>query len=340
MAADIVDEATAVDAAEDAQPGIDDDVIPPQLQDRASRREMLKKALASIDEEKQVDAGKSGGVDAARKRVEQATAEHAKLIKRTERLETEFADKVAAGIAHPGPKPLPVQQNKTIAKAAHAVACAEHTLAARSVSTEEGGTGKVYKRNLTDPESRLMKAARTGGFVQGLNAQIVVSEDYLIIAADVTDDPTDYGSYQPMIAAALATAQELTGTTNPIGVVVADAGYFGKQNVTAPGPNRLIAPGKARTLEKAVKTGPAQGDPPPDATPVEAMIHRLRTEEGIRTYRRRAAIVEPVNSHLKDRRRLRQFARRGLAAAKAELHLAAAVTNMLRLHTALAGAVI
>ncbi|WP_174551365.1 transposase, partial [Rhodococcoides kyotonense] len=43
--------------------------------------------------------------------------------------------------------------------------------------------------------------------------------------------------------------------------------------------------------------------------------------------------VEPVNAHLKDRRGLRRFARRGLAAVNAELKLAAATTNLLRLFT-------
>jgi hypothetical protein len=66
------------------------------------------------------------------------------------------------------------------------------------------------------------------------------------------------------------------------------------------------------------------------------MNHRLRTPAGAARYKRRAALVEPVHAHLKDRRGLRRFTRRGLTAARSEYRFAAAVTNLLRLHTHLA----
>jgi hypothetical protein len=66
------------------------------------------------------------------------------------------------------------------------------------------------------------------------------------------------------------------------------------------------------------------------------MNHRLRTPAGAARYRRRAALVEPVHAHLKDRRGLRAFTRRGITAARSEYRFAAAVTNLLRLHTQLA----
>ena len=63
------------------------------------------------------------------------------------------------------------------------------------------------------------------------------------------------------------------------------------------------------------------------------MSHRLRTPEGHQAYKRRAATVEPVNRHLKDQTGLRRFSRRGITAALSELNLAAAVVNLLKLHT-------
>ena len=63
------------------------------------------------------------------------------------------------------------------------------------------------------------------------------------------------------------------------------------------------------------------------------MNHRLRTPEGHALYRRRVPMVEAPNGWLKDRRGLRRFARRGLAAVQAELSLACAVTNLLKLPT-------
>lgn len=104
------------------------------------------------------------------------------------------------------------------------------------------------------------------------------------------------------------------------------------ENLTTPGPDRLIAPGKHRDLttsSEATVTGP----PPPGATPKDAMRHRLRTEEGSAAYKRRSATVEPVFAHLKELLELTRFSRRGLPAAAAELHLTATVHNIRRMHT-------
>lgn len=175
------------------------------------------------------------------------------------------------------------------------------------------------------------------GWIQGYNAQLVVSSDYLIIAADITADTNDMDSYQPMITHAEHAVSDINtaaGTDWEIGCVLADAGYASHANLTAPGPDRLIALGQRRDLEHAATTSPAHGDPPAHTSARQQMSHRLRTPEGAALYKRRAATVEPVNAHLKDRRTLRRFSRRGLTAARSELRLAAAVTNLLRIHTA------
>ncbi|OBG84201.1 hypothetical protein A5698_17520 [Mycobacterium sp. E136] len=62
------------------------------------------------------------------------------------------------------------------------------------------------------------------------------------------------------------------------------------------------------------------------------MRHKMRQPENAKAYKRRSATVEPVIGHLKDQIGLRRFARRGLQAVTAELHLAAAVLNLTRLH--------
>src|SRR5690606_41193655 len=53
------------------------------------------------------------------------------------------------------------------------------------------------KANVTDPDSRIMKTRQ--GFVQGYNAQAVVTEDQLIVAAAVTQDANDVGQLHPML---------------------------------------------------------------------------------------------------------------------------------------------
>ena len=58
------------------------------------------------------------------------------------------------------------------------------------------------KINLTDPDSRNVKTPR--GWVQGYNAQAVVTEQQIVIAAEVTVDSPDFGHLEPMVNAAQA----------------------------------------------------------------------------------------------------------------------------------------
>lgn len=55
------------------------------------------------------------------------------------------------------------------------------------------------KANTTDPDSRLMKAP--GGYVQGYNAQAVVTADQVIVAAEVTNEHNDDSPFGPMVEA-------------------------------------------------------------------------------------------------------------------------------------------
>ncbi|MFF4024909.1 transposase, partial [Nocardia elegans] len=66
------------------------------------------------------------------------------------------------------------------------------------------------KRNITDPESRLMPL-RGGGWLQGFNCQAVTSTDGLIIATDVGNNPNDATTFTSMLDKATAAAQLITG---------------------------------------------------------------------------------------------------------------------------------
>ena len=71
-----------------------------------------------------------------------------------------------------------------------------------------GGPPKPYvppvepagKVNTTDPDSKNLKAFR--GYVQGYNAQAAVTEQQIVIAAEVNTDPQDFGHLGPMMTAA------------------------------------------------------------------------------------------------------------------------------------------
>ncbi len=90
---------------------------------------------------------------------------------------------------------------------------------ARAAGQENNRKGPGPVRNITDPDSRLMKTR--SGFIQGYNAQNVTSEDGLIIAAELTCDPADMTWFAPMLgqaerAAALITAHRAGAGHCPI----------------------------------------------------------------------------------------------------------------------------
>jgi hypothetical protein len=67
------------------------------------------------------------------------------------------------------------------------------------------------KINTTDPDSRLLKAAGIG-YVQGYNAQAAVSEEQIVLAAEISVDSPDFGHLEPMLE---ATATELERAASP-----------------------------------------------------------------------------------------------------------------------------
>jgi transposase len=240
---------------------------------------------------------------------------------------------------------------------------AEHPGAALMVATRtparrQAATGQQQKQqqkqqkasaqqptyNLTDPDSRLMPTR--GGWVQGYNAQLLVCDDHIILATRLVQQTGDVEQFQPMMTTAVQVADRLAAHrpapdphSDPqrqtgIGLLLADAGYLSEDNLTAAGPDRLIAVGKRRDQERHARDDPAHGPPPADATILEANAHRLRTPDGAATYRRRGATVEPVIGHVKDLTGLRRFSVRGADAAQGELNLAASATNLLKLHRA------
>ena len=235
-------------------------------------------------------------------------------------------------------------------RAARARLARAEARAAEAQRKPAAGSGPA--RNITDPDSRLMPA-RGGGFIQGYNAQNMTSEDGLIIATELTCDTTDTGWFTPMLrqaedAAALVTAHQPTaasttcasqdGEGSGIGQVLAGAGYLSKDNLTTAGPDRLIAVGKHRDLEKTARqaataqdTATAQDD---DGGPIAAMAARLATEEGITAYRKRGHIAETPHGHIKHNMGIRQLATRGKPKASAEWRFAVTVHNLCKAITA------
>ena len=240
--------------------------------------------------------------------------------------------------------PLPVEQDFRVLRCQAAL---ERAIAARDAAEQAAAEQDQHRapsapaarvseprRNITDPQSRMMPL-RGGGWIQGYNCQAATAADGLIMATDVGNNPNDAAAYRAIMDKTVAAA-ELIDTHRPtpgdgIGLALLDAGYLSIANLTAPGPDRLIAVGKSRDLATAARDQPATGAPAPDATPIEAMAHRLRTPEGHALYKQRSHIAETPFAHAKHNLGFRRFTSRGINRAAAEFAFHALVHNLTKL---------
>jgi transposase len=113
---------------------------------------------------------------------------------------------------------------------------------------------KVKKVNTTDPESKVMSAAK--GYLQGYNAQAVANEEQVIVAASVTDEQNDLAQLHPMIEATKKSLAE-AGICDRPGKLLADAGYCSEENLAALGDDDPDAYVATRNMKKNQTRAPA-----------------------------------------------------------------------------------
>jgi hypothetical protein len=191
----------------------------------------------------------------------------------------------------------------------------------------ETPTGKV---NTTDPDSRLMKV--TGGYVQGYNAQAAVSEEQIVLAAEISVDSPNFGHLEPMVDAAGAELPK-AGVGGLPEVVVADAGYWHHEQMDSLRRRRDRGPDPARRQEARGARPGWQGGR------YEWMPRLLSTELGKRLYRKRSQTVEPMFGHTKHNRGMGRFHRRGRSAARTEWRLITATHNLMMVDASVVGGV-
>jgi len=344
LAAETAARHAEADAAEDALFGDgrgDDDPGDP-----STRPERVAAALASLEAEREaaeaaeraaaagrLEAARAGGPQAGRA-PRGAGAELARLALEREKaaVQARFDDwqrrKAETGRAPRGPRPVPPAEHSLVRRAEAKLAKA---IAAEAARAEKDKARAPAVRNVTDPASRLMPV-RGGGFTQGYNAQNMVTDDGLILATELTDDTTDARWWQPMMkdaaeAAALMAAAGGPGT-GEIGLALGDAGYLSEANLTCSGPDRLIATGKRRDLEKAARAD-ADVDGEGGETAIAAMAARLKTPDGIAAYRQRGRIAETPHGRIKHNMGIRRLAMRGKPKASGEWKLICATHNLM-----------
>ena len=186
--------------------------------------------------------------------------------------------------------------------------------------------------NLTDEESRIMPVAG-GGFEQCYNAQAVVAAgSLLVVATEVVQAANDKQQLQPML-------DKVVGLPDALGkaeTLLADNGYFSAANVAVCAAAKiepLIAMGR-QPHHPSLNERFADAPPPPEnPTPVEAMAHRLATQEGKALYGLRKQVPEPVFGIIKSVLGFRQFLLRGLDHVRGEWSLVTMAWNIKRMFT-------
>ena len=302
IAREILEQAAELDAAEDELHGdARGDELPVELRVAGDRRKRLREAKQALDAEREADAtpvGRDRG-----ERLRECRRRLAEDFELERRLIAQHDAWLAAGIASDGSRRM---------------VGARHNLKPYPL------TPLAQRRiNVTDPDSRNLKTTR--GWVQGYNAQAVVTEAQIVIAAEISTESLDTANLRPMIAAA---EEELhaAGLSERLDIVLADAGYWTNNAIealAAEGLQPLVAPDADRRKEP--RPGRRSGL-------YDFMRRVLATERGGELYRRRQATVEPVFGQIKANRRADRFLRRGRSAVRSEWRLLATTHNLLKLH--------
>ncbi|MBA3262032.1 MAG: transposase [Thermoleophilaceae bacterium] len=304
IAQEILEEAGEIDAREDELFGdARGDELPEGLRTSGDRRKVLREAKQALDakraaEDKPIPRDRGERLSECKRRLEQDWALERKVV-------TEHAAWHARGIASDGSRRM---------------AGARALIKPYPLTDQPAG-----KINVTDPDSRNLKTTR--GWVQGYNAQAVVTQEQIVVAAEISVESLDTANLQPMVETANAELNA-AGVEDKPGVVLADAGYWKNDAIEAlvgQGIQTLVAP----DADKRKEPRPGRRGGLYDFT-----RRVLASDWGAELYRKRQGTVEPVFGQIKSNRGANRFLRRGRAAVRSEWRLLAATHNLLKLHQA------
>jgi transposase len=301
IAEEILKEAGEIDAAEDELYGdARGDELPEGFGTATERRARLREAKLALEAER---AAKAKKVPRNRvKRLKECRARMDADLALERRVEAEHDAWRAAGVASNGRR-----------------AMNPHRYRPAVLPKEPKG-----KFNLTDPDSRNLKTTR--GYVQGYNAQALVGEGQIVLAAEISTESLDSANLEPMVAKAL---EELAaaGVVELPGVVLADAGYWLNDAI-----EKIINEHHIQTLvapDADKRKGPRPGR---RGGLYDFTRQILATDWGGQLYLKRQGTVEPVFAQIKHNRGFRRFSRRGRSAVRSEWRLLTATHNLLKLH--------
>jgi transposase len=358
IAREILAEARATDAAEDAQFGeARGDELPEELRTPEGRREFLRRAGqkcvrepadeepvaeeeseeeepgdgdASRDEpEYEFDAerivarvqGREGWLREARRQLERhrweepepvARSREERLVRAAERLEQELDAERRGNEAYEAYRARGrMKDGRRFGKPP------------KPHQPPEIPEGKV---NVTDPDSKHLKTTRTRGYVQGYNAQAVVDEGQIVLAAEITNSTVDWSQLDPMVSAAIAELAK-AGVEARLEVALADSQYWNEEHI-----DEVIANKHVQVLippESGLREQPRPGW---TGGLYDWMRAVLKSELGGELYRKRKHMIEPVFGHTRHNRQVTRFHRRGRTAVRTEWRLLMTTHNLTKLH--------
>src|SRR3954447_23593903 len=298
IAREILEEAQAVDAAEDELYGdARGDELPPEFATAQGRRGWLREAKQRLEAERAANP----------RPVPRSRPKRVKEAKR--RLDEELWTEVRANQAYEAYRARGrMKDGRRFGRPPDPF---------RPPAVPEG------RVNVTDPDSRVVKGLR--GFLQGYNAQAVTNEHQVVLAAEIETVGADFGHLEPMLD---ATERELAaaGVSDRPEVLLADAGYWHgeqMQRIADRGIEVLIPPDTSRRRSARRNW---------DGGRYDEMRQLLATERGGELYRKRQPMIEPVFAQMKFNRGLDRFRRRGRGAVRTEWRLITATHNLLKLH--------
>jgi transposase len=351
IAMEIVEQVKATDEAEDQEFGeARGDELPEQLRTPEGRREFLRKARQKLKGD-DADAGELGAEgeqeepEGAAEREYEFDPERVVTRSAGRRGWLRDADRQLERQRWEDPDPVPRSREERLVLAAERL---EDDLGAERAGNEayedyrrqgrmrdgrrfgrppdpyqppEVPAGKV---NVTDPDSKLIPDGLF--FVQGYNAQAAVNEHQIVVAAEITNDSTDFGHLDPMVTAILEELNQ-AGIPQRPEAIAADAGYWNEHHMDEVVANKhipvLVAPDKgSRGTPRKTWTGGRS----------QWMRAVLQSEHGGPRYRKRRQTVEPVFGHTKHNKGVTRFLRRGRVKVRTEWRLHMMTNNLTKLY--------
>jgi transposase len=305
--------ADAVDALEDAEYGADKrgDEIPEELKHRESRLRRIREVKAELEKEAAEARATQLRQNAVELRAKIADPRVPSRERNTAATLAAKAEKKAAKIAP--------RDDDDDGDGGSAVQLSLH----RVPATPKGKPKDKAQRNFTDADSRIM--IRNGVFMQAYNAQAAVTEDQIIVAHGLTNDPTDAEQLAPMMERVRENCGE------PPAIVTADTGYLSDANVTYCAKNGIDAYIAVRKCDAEKLTSV------PDTEKMVtrwAMLQKVTLPIGKKIYALRKILVEPVFGQIKGAMGFRRFSLRGRLKAAAEWAIVCTCHNLLKLFRA------